>query len=524
MTHPVLIADQWTPADASGSFNAFNPATGQELTEKYPVSKWADLDRMLDTAATASRELRKVEAEKIAAFLELFADRLDANAESICTVASEETALPFTPRLKDGELPRTTGQLRQAAAAARSGSWSMPTIDTKNNIRSVLGPVGPVLCIGPNNFPLAFSGICGGDFAAAIATGNPVIAKAHSAHPTTSRMIAELALAASRETGLPSGTVQMFYRCDPNDGLRMVADPRLGACGFTGSRHAGVKLKEAADRVGKPVYLEMSSINPVVFLPGAIAERAEALAAEFTGSCTMGAGQFCTSPGLVIVIDSPATKSFVADVAGKMKSAAAGTLLTRGVQESLVEGIGQVVAAGAQLLAGGKAVPGPRVAVENTLLSVSGSAFLANPVQFQTEMFGAASLFVIADSLDQMVQVIAHLEGNLTGSIYWSQQGADGASIGPVTAALRPKVGRLLHDKMPTGVAVSPAMNHGGPFPATGHPHFTSVGIPASLPRFGVLECYDNVREPQLPASLKNKNPTGKMWRLVDGDWTQGDV
>jgi NADP-dependent aldehyde dehydrogenase len=238
----------------------------------------------------------------------------------------------------------------------------------------------------------------------------------------------------------------------------------------------------------------------------------------------MGAGQFCTNPGFVVVVDGPETQKFISSVTEKMSAAAAGTLLTRGVQSSLVDGIKQVVAAGAELLTGGKAVDGPRVAVENTVLKIGGDAFLANPTTFQTEMFGAATLFVVAKDIGQVPQIIGHLEGNLTGSIYWSKTGTDDTAIGTVTAALRPKVGRLLHDKMPTGVAVSPAMNHGGPFPATGHPHFTSVGIPASLRRFGTLECYDAVRETQLPPSLRNKNPTGKMWRLVDGNWTQGDV
>ena len=178
--------------------------------------------------------------------------------------------LPGAPRLKDVELPRTTSQLRQAAAAAREGSWALPTIDTKLNIRSCLASIGPVWVFGPNNFPFAFNSVAGGDFAAAIAAGNPVIAKANTSHPGTTRRVAELAQQAAEKTEMPSGTVQLIYRTSHADGLRLVADARTGATGYTGSRHAGLALKAAADAAGKPIYLELSSINPVVILPGAI--------------------------------------------------------------------------------------------------------------------------------------------------------------------------------------------------------------------------------------------------------------
>ena len=203
---------------------------------------------------------------RIARFLEIFADRIEARSEEIRGVAARETALPFDTRLV-GELARTTGQLRQAAAATRSNSWCVPVIDTANNIRSCYAAIGPVAVFGPNNFPLAFGSASGGDFAAAIAAGNPVIAKANSMHPGTTRLLAEQAHAAAEEAELPSGTVQLIYRIAHSDGEKLARDPRLASIGYTGSRNAGLKLKAAADSVGKPVYLELSSINPVVILP-----------------------------------------------------------------------------------------------------------------------------------------------------------------------------------------------------------------------------------------------------------------
>jgi len=521
-TQPVLIAGQWRPAQASGTFHAENPANGERLSGEYPVSTWADCDTALNAAAEAARILRATTPEQIAKFLTRFAERIEARKSEIVETAHAETALPKSPRLMEVELPRTTGQLRQAAAAALEGSWALSTIDTKLNIRSVLGPLGPVLVFGPNNFPFAYNGVAGGDFAAAIAAGNPVIAKAHPCHPNTTRLLAEEALAALGESGLPPATVQMIYNIAPEDGLRWVADPRLGAVGFTGSRAAGMKLKAAADAVGKPIYLEMSSLNPVVILPGALAERGAKIMEEFTGSCLMASGQFCTSPGLTILFASNEAEQFIAGVKTKLEGTTPPTLLSSGVARNLAASVKTLQAAGAELVTGGLPLTGNRFA--NTLLRVSGEKFLSSPEKLQTEAFGNASLAVVVRDAGEAAAVINHLEGNLTGGIYSDAGGSDDALYGKLAPLLRTRVGRLLNDKMPTGVAVSPAMNHGGPFPATGHPGFTAVGIPASLRRFAALHCYDNVRPARLPDALQNKNPNGIMWRLVDGNWSQGDV
>ncbi|MBI1313009.1 aldehyde dehydrogenase family protein [bacterium] len=524
MTHPVLINGEWLASSGSQTFQAVNPATMATIDGDYPVSPWDEIEVAIQAAAAASREMRGWPGERFAAFLETYADAIEARADELGDLANQETALPATPRLKDAELPRTTNQLRQAATAARSGSWTCPTIDTKASIRSMFGPIGPVAVFGPNNFPFAFNSIAGGDFAAAIAAGNPVIAKGHSSHPGTTRVFAEAALEAVQNTNMPRGFVQLIYRTTHNDGCRLVSHPLMGACGYTGSRSAGLKLKEAADRAGKPIYLELSSINPVVVLPGAIAERGAELAGEFTSSCLMGTGQFCTNPGLVLLLAGDATENFISAVADKFAEAPIGTFLSEGVQRNFAEGVAALQSAGATLLTGGQCGGGNGYSHQNTLLRVDGTTFLADPEALQAEAFGNGSLLVVADSAGQLAQLAEALEGNLTGCVYSDSAGSDDAVYDQIVPALRTKVGRLLNDKMPTGVAVSAAMNHGGPFPATGHPVFTAVGMPTAIHRFSMLQSYDAVRPHRLPPLLRDEPPGNGCWRLIDGEWSQSSV
>lgn len=520
----VLISGKWRAGRATGTFRVDNPRTKEALPDEYPVSSWTDCTEALDSASEAAEQLRTLPADQLAAFLERFAERIEARKDELVELAHAETGLPKSPRLADAELPRTTAQLRQAAAAAREGSWAQATIDSAANIRSCLAPLGPVVVFGPNNFPFAFGSCSGGDFAAAIAAGCPVIAKANSSHPGTTRLFAVEAHAAASEYQLPPATVQLIYRTSHGDGERMVSDPRIGATGYTGSRSAGLRLKAVADEAGKPIYLELSSVNPVIVLPGALTERLDALVTEFSGSCLMGTGQFCTNPGLLILMNGPATETFVEKVAGAFQGAPVGTLLSRGVESSLAESVRKLVSAGAKVIVGNQVGGGAGYSFANTLLRVDGRRFLDRAEEFQTEAFGNASLVVVADHVEQAAAILQRLEGNLTGCIYSDSRGSDDEAYDRLAPLLRQRVGRLLNDKMPTGVAVSAAMNHGGPFPATGHPGFTAVGIPAALRRFAALHCYDGVRPHRLPAALQDKNPNGRMWRWIDGQWSQADI
>jgi len=524
---PVLIAGEWRAARATGSFTAFDPSTGQPLPETYPVSSIDDVDHACDAGAQAASALRSTAdaTERIAAFLDDYALRIEAAADALVEMANRETAYPVTPRLRAVELPRTTNQIRQAAAAVRDRSWCHATIDSKLNIRSKYQALGgPVAVFGPNNFPFAFNSAAGGDFAAAIAAGNPVIAKANTSHPGTTRLFAEIAHAAARQQGLPPAMVQLLYRTPPDAGFRLVSHPAVAATGFTGSKSAGLQLKAAADKAGKPIYLEMSSVNPIFILPGALDERLGALAKELFDSCALGAGQFCTRPALTIVPAGPTADAFITEVKSLFESSAPGTLLGASGVQAIGRALEVLQQHGAEVLAGGRAVEGGRYAFANTLLRATGDRFLADAEALQTEAFGTVNTIVVARDLGQMTAIASALDGNLTGSIYSDTTGKDDEAYARLSPVVRQRVGRLLNDKMPTGVAVTSAMNHGGPYPATGHPGFTAVGLPASMLRFAALHCYDNVRPSRLPAELADANPTGTMWRLIDGRWSQGNL
>jgi alpha-ketoglutaric semialdehyde dehydrogenase len=524
-SEPVLMGGKWRPADEVDTFSVVNPRTKETLDRIYPVSSMKDVETALMAAREVSRELVLLPPETIADFLECYADLIEKKREILVDAAFEETALAKRPRLNDVEIPRTTDQLRQAARAARARSWKLPVIDTKLNIRSYYAPLGgAVVIFGPSNFPFAFNGISGGDFAAAVAAGNPVVVKAHPFHPETTRLLAEEALKALQETKLPLSTVQLLYGTKYEDGEKMVSHPLVGAVAYTGSKRAGLRLKAAADRAGKPIYLELGSLNPVVILPGSLKERASGIFIEFITAFLAGTGQFCTNPGFVIMIRGRETDGFLLKVKERLETEPVGTLLGEGVEKSLVSSVEALQAAGAEVLTGGSPGGGEGYCYHNTLLKIDGESFLKNPQAFQMEAFGNAGLFVVAENGDEICRILESFEGNLVGCIYSHTKGEDDELYDKIAPVLRLKVGRLTNEKMPPGVALSPAMNHGGPYPATGHPGFTAVGIPASMLRFAMLQCFDNVREDKLPLELRDKNPTGEVWRNIDGRWTQDDI
>lgn len=523
----VLINGQWIDSsNPAGSFHAYNPSNQEALSEReFPNSSWEEIESIIEAGHIAAQTLLEIPAAVLANFLECYASKIEAAAAKLAEIANLETGLPVSPRLADVEIPRTVNQIRQAAASARSGDWASPTIDTATNIRSVHGALGgPVVIFGPNNFPFAYNGIAGGDFASAIAAGNPVIAKAHPAHPYTTQLLAELAQQAADEHDLPSGTVQLFYNTENENGLKLVAHSQVAAVGFTGSRPGGLALKAAADRAGTPIYLEMSSVNPVFVLPGALQERGAEIATELHGSVTLGAGQFCTKPGLLVVQKSDEADAFLSAMTNSFSDTPAGVLLTRSGRDAVCAAVTQLSNSGAQTLAGGKVSDTAHYGYEPTLLKVAGDTFLQNADQLQSEAFGAVCLVVESDSDTQTLEIASALEGNLTGSIYSCSKGSEEETYKKLTRTLRTKVGRLLNDKVPTGVAVCASMNHGGPYPATGHPTFTAVGFPASIIRFSALHSYDNVRHDRLPIAIQDKNPTGSLSRLIDGVSTTKDV
>jgi 2,5-dioxopentanoate dehydrogenase len=517
---PVLVAGRWRPARAESSFSAFDPATATAREAVWPVSTWADCDEALDAAVAAAAELARLPADQSAAFLERFAARLEARGAELVAAAQAETGLAVKPRLTDVELPRTLDQLRQAAASAREQTWRMAMLDTEKNIRAACFGIGPVVVFPPANFPLAYGCVTGGDMAAAIAAGNPVIAKAHPGHPTVSKLAAEEALQAARETGLPAATVQLLHGLENADGEKLVADPRVGATGFTGSEVAGKKLFAAASAAGKVIWVEMGSINPVVLLPGALAERGGEIAAELTLSVTGSAGQFCTKPGLVFFVADAAGAEFAAAVAEKFAAHGPQVLLSEPGCRRLCGGIEGLVQAGAKLLAGQAAAAGPASHVP-TLLEVAGRELVARPDSFVVEAFGNATLLVRCGSLAELVQAVRCAHGSLGASLYAARDGRDDAAFAEIVPLLVARAGRVIENRMPTGLAVTPPMQHGGPWPSAGPPFFSAVGLPWSILRFARRICFDGWTETRLPEIVRDAAPAGNPWRYVDRGWVR---
>ena len=524
---PVLIAGAWRAShDARASFHAFDPTSGVEIGPEFPRSGAADIEAALVAASAVAADLAACEPECIAAFLETYAAAIDADAETLANLAHAETALPRESRLIEIELPRTTNQLRQAAQAARTSSWTQPTIDTQAGLRSHFAPLAkPVVIFGPNNFSFAFNAVAGSDFASAIAARNPVIAKAHPAHPATSKRLAALAHHAVRAAGLPASSVQMLYDFDHALGANLAGDARVGAIAFTGSRAGGLALKAAADAAGVPIYAQMSSVNPVFLLPGALAERSAELAQEFFASCTLGSGQLCTKPGIVVVPHGADGDAFVAAASALFAAAPAGVLFSQDVLDRFRRGLAMLEDVAVRVLARGASGVGPGYRAAPTLLGIDDvQHFLYAAYALLMEVFGPASLIVRVRDVGEMVAVAQVLDGNLTGTVYTNKQSSiddDDAML--IARALRPRVGRLIGNKMPTGVVVSAAMHHGGPYPSTSHSGFTAVGMPAAIRRFAALHCYDNVPYNLLPTDLRDTNPLG-LQRLVDGLWTTNGI
>jgi len=394
-------------------------------------------------------------------------------------------------------------------------------LDTAKNIRAACFGIGPVVVFPPANFPLAYGCVTGGDMAAAIAAGNPVIAKAHPGHPSVSRLAAEEARAALEETGLPAATVQLLHGIEPADGERLVADSRVGATGFTGSQIAGERLFRAASAAGRVIWVEMGSVNPVVLLPGALAERGATIADELTASVTGSAGQFCTKPGVVFLVADEAGRSFVSTLAGTFSALGPQVLLGPAGCERLVASIRGLEEAGARILAGVAAAAGPASHVP-ALLEVSGRELLARPDAFIVEAFGNATVLVVCASLEELERAVACVHGSLGASLYAAKTGGDDAAFAAVVRLLVDRAGRIIENRMPTGLAVVPSMQHGGPWPSAGPPFFSAVGFPWTMLRFARRVCFDGWTESRLPEIVRDSPPEGRPWRYVDHAWTRG--
>lgn len=501
-------------------FFAIDPSTGAKGEVAFHNASAADVADACALADAAFESFSTLTPDARAAFLEAVADGIMAIGDLLITTAMSETGLP-RGRL-EGERGRTVGQLRLFAGYVRQGDWLDATIDKalperqplpRSDLRRVNQSVGPVAVFGASNFPLAFS-VAGGDTASAFAAGCPVVVKGHPAHPGTGELVARAIAAAVRSCGLHEGVFSYLPGTTNDLGGALVADPRIKAVGFTGSRGGGLALmKIAAERAEPiPVYAEMSSINPVVLLPGALAARAEALGTAFVGSLTLFSGQFCTNPGLVIALDSPDLDRFVASAAEALSGNAAQVMLTPGIHAAYEKGVAALSGAeGVTTVARGVAGDGVNRG-QHALFATSGDRFRANPA-LAHEVFGSSSILVKCATVEEMIATIADLEGQLTATLQMEE--SDQADAARLLPTLSRKVGRVLANGWPTGVEVTHAMVHGGPFPSTSDGRSTSVGTLAMM-RFLRPVCYQDVADAVLPPALQAANPW-QLNRRVEG-------
>jgi NADP-dependent aldehyde dehydrogenase len=502
-----------------GELRGINAETGEKMEPGFGGATKEQLEEACRLAWEAFDPYRNAEPEVRAKLLEAIAQNILDIGDELIERCMAESGLP-RQRL-EGERGRTVNQLRLFASVVRAGRYLDVRVDPampdrqplpRSDIRSRMIPLGPVAVFGASNFPLAFS-VAGGDTASALAAGCPVIAKAHSAHPGTSELVGRAVQQAVAASGLPEGVFSLLFDTGREIGQGLVADPRVKAVGFTGSRGGGTALmKIAAARPEPiPVYAEMSSINPVILFSGALEERGPAIAQAFVNSLMMGAGQFCTSPGLLLAEDGEGLNAFLSKAAEVLQEAAPGTMLTPGIHKSYCEGVERLASHDkVDTIARGKA--GHNFQGQAGLFATSSDAFLSDP-HLQEEVFGSSSLVVRCPDKDALRQVIEKLEGQLTAALHMAPSDYEQArSLMPL---LEKTVGRILANGFGTGVEVSHAMVHGGPYPSTADGRSTSVGTMA-IQRFLRPVSYQDIPDELLPDDVKESNPR-YLDRLVDG-------
>jgi NADP-dependent aldehyde dehydrogenase len=500
------------------AIRACDPAADRDLEPQYFYGDVNDVDAACAAASEAFHTFRSTSSAVRAEFLEAIATNIEARKEALIARACTETGLP-RPRIS-GEVGRTAGQLRLFAQVLREGGWNGARIDPslpdrsplpRADIRQRKVPLGPVAVFGASNFPLAFS-VAGGDTASALAAGCPVVVKAHDAHPGTSELVGHAIVDAIISTGMPSGTFSMLFGTGPGLGVALVTDPRIKAVGFTGSRSGGTALVSAAAArsIPIPVYAEMSSINPVFILANALRDRGAELATVFVESLTLGSGQLCTNPGLVITVDGPGLDNFIQAASSAVAVSTATPMLSPTIASNYAEGV-NLLASQAQLVAQGAAsssANGCRAA----LFVTDAATFSASDI-LQREVFGSSSLVVRCTDAAQVRAIASSLEGQLTATVHCDEGDLDEARA--LLPILELQAGRILFNGWPTGVEVGHAMVHGGPYPATSDARTTSVGSLA-IERFLRPVAYQDVPPTLLPSAIADGNPDG-LWRLIDG-------
>ncbi len=495
----------------------------QETLASKKVVTEINIDEVMQNAYKAFNQYKKIPAAKRAVFLQTIADEIEKRREQLVSIAHEETNLPLT-RL-NGELTRTTSQLKMFATLIEEGSWVEASIDTADNnrtpakpdIRKMLVPVGVVIVFGASNFPFAFS-TAGGDTASALASGSSVVVKGHPAHAKTSAAMFDAIKNAVEISDVPEFTIQHVLVAGNTVGKALVIHPYTKSVGFTGSFAGGKALVEYSNQreIPIPVFAEMSSINPVVFYPDTVEKNAEALAAAYAASITLGVGQFCTNPGILLGLKSEAFDKFLSALGEEISKVQPQKMLHSGICSSYKNGLAKMIGQQELQVVAQSSTDASDMEAAALIASVSGKDFLNNQ-HFTEEVFGPYSLAVICDDKGQLMQCLQSLKGQLTSTIMASEKDIEAYS--DVIELQHTLAGRILLNNAPTGVEVCASMVHGGPYPATTDARFTSVGT-AAIKRWVRPVCLQNFKDNMLPAELKNNNPSGIL-RLVNNVYTR---
>ena len=515
-------------ATGSSTISGYDPRAGHKLDGAFHEATAGETDSALNLATQAFDTLRVADSEKIAGFLESIASGIEALGDTLIDRTVQESGLP-KDRLS-GERGRTCGQLRLFANVVREGSFVDARIDTalpdrkplpKPDLRRMLIPVGPVAVFGASNFPLAFS-VAGGDTASAFAAKNPVIVKAHPAHPGTSELVAGAIVKAVEQSGLPEGTFSMLHAADPEISQALVKHALVKAVAFTGSERAGRAIYNTAAARAEPIpaYVEMGSNNPVFILPGALESSFDKLVEGLFASINLGVGQFCTSPGVVVGNDDERFTQFGQKLEELFLKGIPGSMLTPAIAKGYSQNVDQ--RSGAQGIATVRSSATPnssKTEVTPVLFKAAADTWLSNG-ELAAEIFGPSAVLIRSKSKEELLRVARSWHGTLTASLFGTPE--DLQNNQELIAVLEQKAGRLIFNGFPTGVEVTHAMHHGGPYPATGDAKFTSVGT-AAIFRFLRPVCFQNFPEEALPAELRDSNPR-KIWRMVNGELTRDTV
>lgn len=516
-----IIAGRETATQHS-PFQAVNPATNQPMEPHFSEATLAEADEALRAADGAFDALRATPVETRAAFLETLAEEILALGDTLLERAHAETALPMA-RLT-GERGRAVNQCKMFAQLIREGSWAEASIDRalpdrqplpKPDVRRVLQPLGPVVVFGASNFPFAI-GVVGTDTVCALAAGCPVVVKAHPAHPGTCELLARAVFQALQKAGLPQGCFSILQGRGHEIGAELVKHPLTQAVAFTGSLRGGRALMDAAAARPHPipVYAEMGSVNPVFVLPGALKERAAKMAEAYIGSVTMGVGQFCTNPAMVLGIKSPELTEFIQAAGGHAAKVAPQTMLHRGICETYEAGTAVWHTISGLQLAGQSAATPNHDATQAAcrIFHTSLDVLQANE-ELQREVFGPCSIVAECEGIEPLLDFARGLEGQLTAAIHGTPE--DLRQHAALIRILERKAGRIIFNGFGTGIEPCPSMHHGGPYPAASHSFFTSIGT-GSIHRFVRPVCYQGFPDDCLPEALQDANPRGLM-RLLDG-------